>query len=119
MSKKTKVSYYVMVTFDITVGDNSNIYSEVSKILEENGLTKEFAGNELPENVYFGSRTAEVTYKGESLTQADIKSRGDVITERYYNLLKEFFESKKIKYKMFITASRQSTTATRSTTTKK
>lgn len=119
MSKKTKVSYYVMVTFDITVGNNSNIYSDVSKLLEENGLTKDVDGNELPENVYFGSRSAEVTHEGELPTQGELKSRGAAIAQRYYNLLKEFFESKNIKYKLFITVSRKSTTSIKYTITKK
>lgn len=119
MPKKTKVSYYVMVTFDITVGDKSNVYSEVSELLEKNGLTKEISGNELPENVYFGTRQAEINYEGEALTQQDIKARGDLITKRYYNLLKEFFDEKKVIYKIFITASRKSTTAIRYTITKK
>ncbi|MDM3222298.1 hypothetical protein OGV71_11215 [Citrobacter sp. Cf088] len=119
MSKKTTVSYYVMVTFDITVGDKSNIYSEVSELLEKNGLKKDFDGNELPENVYLGKRKAEITYEGEELTQGDIKIRGAEITKRYYKLLKDFFEAEKIKYKIFITASRMTTTAIRYTVTKK
>ncbi|AOR64852.1 hypothetical protein [Pectobacterium wasabiae] len=119
MSKKTTILYYVMVTFDITVGDKSNIYSEVSDLLEKNGLTKDCDGNELPENVYFGTRKAEITYEGEVLTQEDIKARGVRITKRYYDLLKEFFNEKKIKYKIFITASRKSTTAIRYTISKK
>ena len=119
MSKKTTISYYVMVTFDITVGDNSNIYSEVSELLESNGLTKDIDGNKLPENVYFGTRSAEVTYEGEVVTQEDIKNRGVQITKRYYKLLSDFFSEKKSKYKIFITASRKSTTAIRYTGTKK
>lgn len=119
MSKKVTVSYYVMVTFDITVGDKSNIYSEASQLLEENGLKKDCDGNELPENVYFGTYKAEVTYKGENLTQEDIKNRGAEITKSYYKLLKDFFVKEKIKHKIFITASRMMTTAIRYTITKK
>ncbi|AXF64171.1 hypothetical protein [Leclercia sp. W17] len=119
MSKKATISYYVMVTFDITVGDKSNIYGEVSDLLETNGLTKDFDGNELPENVYFGTRAAEITYEGEVLTQEDIKARGAQITKRYYKMLSDFFIEKKIKYKIFITASRKTTTAIRYTITKK
>lgn len=119
MSKNTTVSYYVMVTFDITVGDKSNIYSEVSELLEKNGLTKDFRGNDLPENVYFGTRSAGITYEGEKLTQEDIKNRGVVITKRYYKLLEDFFIEKKVKFKIFITVSRETTAAIRYTLTKK
>jgi hypothetical protein len=119
MSKKATISYYVMVTFDITVGDKSNIYGEVSELLDNNGLKKDFDGNELPENVYFGSRNAVVTYEGEVLTQQDIKNRGAQITKRYYKLLSDYFSSNKIKCKIFITASRKMTSAIRYTLTKK
>lgn len=119
MSKKTKISYYVMVTFDITVGDKSNIYGEVSELLDINGLKKDIEGNELPENVYFGSRDAEITYEGEVLTQQDIRNRGVQITKRYYKLLSDYFLDNKIKYKIFITASRKMTAAIRYTVTKK
>jgi len=119
MSKKATISYYVMVTFDITVGDKSNIYGEVSELLEINGLKKDIVGNELPENVYFGSRSAEITYEGEALTQQDIKKRGEQITKHYYKILSDYFSANKIKYKIFITASRKSTAAIRYTATKK
>lgn len=119
MSKKINLPYYVMVTFDITVGDKSNIYSEVSELLQKNGLTKDYDGNDLPENVYFGTRSADVTYEGEVVTLSDIKNRGTAITKRYYVLLKEFFDEKKIKYNIFITAGRKSTTAIRYTVAKK
>ena len=119
MSKKVTVSYYVMVTFDITVGDKSNIYSEVSELLKKNSLKKDYDGNELPENVYFGVRKAEVTYEGEVPTQREIKNRGSVITKRYYKLLEDFFNEKRIKHRIFITVSRMTTTAIRYTLTKK
>jgi hypothetical protein len=85
MSKKVDILYYVMVTFDITVGDKSNIYSEVSELLEKNGLKKAFDGNDLPENVYFGSRKAEITYEGEVLTQDDI--RDSILVNNYSKLV--------------------------------
>ena len=119
MSKKTKVSYYVMVTFDITVGDESNVYKEVSDLLEKKKLKKEISGNELPENVYFGSGTIDVSHVGEVPTEQEIKDAAIKITKQFYKILRDFFVEKKIKYKIFITASQKSTSSIRYTLTKK
>ncbi|WP_210504689.1 hypothetical protein [Pantoea ananatis] len=115
MTKEVKVEFHVLLTFDVTVGKKSNIYSEVTELLEKNGLTKEIAGNELPENVYFGIRTGIVKYEGDNLTQADIKSRGAVMSKRYYKLLEDYFTAQNVDFKIFISVSRRSTTSVRYT----
>lgn len=115
MANEIKLSFYVTVTFDVTVGDDTAIYKEISEILEQNGLLKTYNESDLPENVYFGERTAKVDYEGEYPTDLEIKGRAKIISKRYYDLVEKYFKSKNAKYRIFVEVGKKSTTTFRYT----
>lgn len=111
MSRKTKVDYRVILTFDVDVKGETNIYKEISDLLQKEGLVQQFNKEDLPSNIYTGVRKAEITYEGESLTVDDVKKRGDKISERYWALVNKFFKDKNLEHSIFISTTHSKTTS--------
>ncbi|MCA4112496.1 hypothetical protein LDY77_18175 [Serratia marcescens] len=113
MSKTVRIEYQVTLTFDVDVKGDSNVYKEISKLLESEGLIQSIGSDDLPENIYFGIRVGDTPYEGETLTQGDIKARAARINNYYWKLVDDFFNSKKLTHKVFVSTARRTTTATK------
>ncbi|MCU6275727.1 hypothetical protein KWI08_17725 [Morganella morganii] len=113
MSGKTELDYRVILTFDVDVKGDTNIYKEVSDLLAGVGLTQQFNKNDLPSNTYIGDKRVEVTYEGVSLTMNDAKKRGDRLNNYYWKVVDDFFDSKKLKHSIFVSTSYLKTTSTK------
>ncbi|MBT0497590.1 hypothetical protein [Morganella morganii] len=111
MSKKTKVKYRVILTFDVDVKGDTGVYKEISDLLDGEGLKQEFNNEKLPSNLYTGVRVATVEYESESLTMYAVEKRGERISQRYWNVVNKFFSSKKLEHSIFVSTSRLETTS--------
>ncbi|EPF2286185.1 TPA: hypothetical protein ACTXAG_003147 [Klebsiella oxytoca] len=113
MAKETKIEYQVTLTFDVDAKGDSSVYEQISELLESQGLSQSIGDSDLPENLYFGIRVGKTSYEGEVLLQSDIKARADLMSQYYWKLVHDFFETKKLKHKIFVITSRRSTSAVR------
>lgn len=113
MSKTIKIEYQVTLTFDVDVKGESNVYTEISELLESKGLKQSIGSNDLPENLYFGIRVGDTPYEGETLTLGDVQARAAKMSNYYWKLVDDFFNSRKLTHKVFVSTARRSTTATK------
>lgn len=109
-----EVKFSIVITFDITVDGRSNVYSEVTKLLEESGFSKETVGGvPFPQNIYLGviSRPIEVEDGGTFLA-SNLKAATKAISERIVELLEKIFDIKDVQNKIFVHVSRKDTSTT-------
>lgn len=108
------VKFTVIITFDITVGQRTGIYSEVSQLLQDSGFKKESnSGRSFPENIYYGvtSRQVEVG-EDNNIRVNNLKAASTSINERVVELLSNFFDFKDVDNKIFVHISRYDTSST-------
>lgn len=108
-------AFRVVITFDVTVNGQSNIYSQVTKLLDAYGFVKETpSGNELPANLYTGIKVSSIKKNSAgNLDISAIKKVSDGICDDVIKLIGDFFGDKKVDHKIFVHVSREGTSATK------
>lgn len=109
-----KIKFSVIITFDITVGQRTDIYAEVSKLLEDSGFSKEsFEGVPFPENIYLGVVQKPVEIGENNLVMvSELHEASKSISGEVMALLEKIFDIKNVDNKIFIHVSRHGTSAT-------
>lgn len=115
MPTTKKIEFRVTITFDVDVKGDSSVYDEVTKLLESTNIHKHFKGSELPKNIYHGFISEDVTANNDLVADADLYLASDNISKKLYVLIRDFFNSKKLKHTIFVTVARRSTSAIRYT----
>lgn len=108
-------AFRVVITFDITVNGQNNLYSQATDILSANGFEKETqSGKDLPENIYTGVTIGKIEKRSDgSFDTSDLQKVSSKICDNVIKLIADFFSQKGIKHKIFVHVSRADSSATK------
>ena len=108
------VKFTIVITFDITVDGRSNVYSEVTKLLDDAGFIKETVGGiPFPQNIYLGVTSKQVqSEESGNFLVSNLKAATNAISERIVELLEKIFDTKDVQNKIFVHVSRKETSTT-------